>query len=143
MALIEDVIFSDPVLQRIFFDQRRFAPKSDLKAGKIAGLDMAISEDKVKFQKATEPALAEYWQRTMRSRWFVIRSLADGYFIRLPSMIPDDGCEHVVEFAHENRDKCFQVDFKARAAFWQRYAQRWPPDWRRARRRSRGRRRPL
>ena len=36
MALIEDVIFSDPVLQRIFFDKRRFAPRSYYSSSQVA-----------------------------------------------------------------------------------------------------------
>ena len=142
MALTEDIIFADPVLQQIFFDKRRFAPRSDYSSSQIAGLETAISEDKVQFQRAKTPALAEYWQRKMRARWFVIRNLADGYFIDWPADYSAD-CECVKQFAHENSDKCFQVDFKARAAIWYRYGRRAPPEWRAARRRSRGRHRPL
>ena len=101
MALIEDVIFSDPVLQRIFSDSRRFAARSDFASSLVAGLDMAMSEHKVKFQKATSPALAEYWQRKMRGCWFEIRRHCDGYFMKLPAG-HDDGCEHVTEFEHKN-----------------------------------------
>lgn len=128
MALVEDVIFSDPVLNRIFFDQRRFAPRSDYSSSEVAGLEMAISEDKVKFQKATEPALAEYWQRRMRARWFAIRKLCDGYFMKLPAG-HDDGCEHVAQFAHDAGSAEFAIDQRARAAYWFKYAQRRAPAW--------------
>ena len=128
MALVEDIIFSDPVLQRIFFDGRRFAPRSEHAAGEISNLHQTIAEMQVDFLKADTIAIGEYWQRKMRARWFVIRGLSDGYFMTMPAG-HDDGCEHVVQFAHENADKCFQIDFKARAALWRRHARRPPPPW--------------
>ncbi len=148
MALVEDVIFSDPVLQRIFFEKRRFAARSDSASSLIAGLGMAISEHKVEFQKAKEPALAEYWQRKMRAAWFEIRRLCDGYFMTLPAG-HNDGCEHVTAFEHENGSLVFHPNYTARAAYWYKYAQKSPPPWgettygtpRRRRRRRRSRRR--
>lgn len=145
MALIEDIIFSDPVLQRIFFDCRRFAPRSKQSAGEVAGLGMAISDAKVKFMKATTPPLAEYWQRKMRMRWFSSRKLCDGYFIDAPFLMTDGDVEM---FARDGRDvaNVFNVNKGARAAYWWKYAQRSPPDWgdstletRRGRRRGRRR----
>jgi hypothetical protein len=129
MALVEDVIFSDPVLKRIFFDDRWFAARSAYAQSQVAGLDMAISEDKVEFQKASTPAQAEYWQRKMRGKWFDIRKLCDGYHIKFPIAGFDDGCEHVELFAHDADSDAFAVDMRARAAYWFKYAQRRAPAW--------------
>ena len=129
MALIEDVIFSDPVLQRIFFERRRFAPRSDYASSFVAGLERAISEQKIKLQKATEPAIAEYWQRKMRAAWFEIRKLCDGYFLDDVFAMHDDGCEHVGLFAHDSDSTEFAINWQARQSYWFKYAQRRAPAW--------------
>lgn len=128
MALIEDVIFSDPVLLRIFFDERRLAARSKQSAGAVACLEWSISERKVEFQKEKHPGVAEYWQRLMRSDWFAARKLCDGYFIALPAGHAD-GCEHVELFAHDAGSAAFEIDARARAAYWYKYAQQAAPVW--------------
>ncbi len=140
--LAEDIIFSDPVLQRIFFDPRRVAPRTKYSAGDVNIHWHSIAECQVIFLKTKRMQTAEAMQYEMRAYWFALRKLCGGYFIDMPCGY-SDGCEHVEMFAHENSGKCFQVDFKARAAIWRRYARRTPPDWFAARRRSRGRHRPL
>ena len=128
MSLTEDIIFSDPVLQRIFFDNRPFAPWSDTAAGEVAALDMQISVLKVRFLKERSIEHAEVLQKTMRVGWFAIRKRCAGYFLELPAG-HDDGCQHVLMFLHETRDPAFHVDFRARKALWLRYARRSPPRW--------------
>lgn len=142
MDIATEILFTDPVLQRIFLDGRRFAPRSENYAGEISKLHQTIGEMQVAFLKADSIAVAEYWQQKMRARWFVIRNLSDGYFMTMPAG-HDDGCEHIVGFVHENNNKCFQVDFKKRAALWHRYARRSAPSWVQSRSRSRGRHRPV
>ncbi len=127
MALTEDIIFSDPVLQRIFFDERRLAPRMKSSAAVVINHWYSITEYKILFQKEKRPAVAEYWQRKMRARWFVARKLCDGYFADM--LGHDDGCEHVVVFRHANDAAIFNVDQRARAAYWFKYAQRGPPEW--------------
>lgn len=122
------VIFSDPVLLRIFFDLRRFAPRSKRGAGAVASHDQTISEYKVKFLKTKRVAVAEYWQHKMRQEWLEIRELCDGYFIDLPAG-HDDGCEHVEQFAYASDADELKPNWKARAAYWYRFEQRSPPAW--------------
>lgn len=128
MPLTEDIIFSDPALQRIFFDERRVAPRSDGSAGKVANHWYAISEYKVAFLKEKRPPVAEYYQGKMRAHWFALRKLCDGYFLQLPAG-HDDGCEHVETFAHADGGDAFKIDSTARAAYWYRYARQSPPPW--------------
>jgi hypothetical protein len=123
MAPAEDFLFIDPVLQRIFFDPRRFAPKSPAVAGRVSNLWFAISEAKIKFLKTKDPEYAERLQMVMRNRWFDIRRLCDGYFVEMPAGYAD-GCEHVRAFEHDNRAREFAIDEKQRQALWYRYGRR-------------------
>ncbi len=125
MALIEDVIFSDPVLQRIFFDKRRLAPRMKSSAALVINHWYAITEYKILFQKAKRPAAAEYYQRKMRARWFAARKLCDGYFMEMPGL--SGVGEQVRVFAFDNAAAAFFIDPRARAAYWFKYAQRAPP----------------
>lgn len=125
MALTEDVIFTDPVLQRIFFDERRFAPRATHEAA-VTNLEYDITDAKVKFLKEKRLEILESLQMRMRQRWFDIRTLCDGYLMKLPGG-HDDGCEHVTVFAHDNLDPCFSIDARKRYALWRRYAQTAPP----------------
>lgn len=125
MALTEDVIFTDPVLQRIFFDQRRFAPRATQEAA-VTNLEYDITDAKLQFSKAKRLQELEPMQIGMRRRWFEIRTRCDGYLMKLPAGY-DDGCEHVTVFAHDNLDPCFRIDVRKRYALWRRYAQRVPP----------------
>lgn len=123
MALAEDILFIDPVLQRIFFDPRRFAPRSPKAAGRVSCLWFAISEAKIKFLKTKDPEYAERLQMVMRNRWFDIRGLCDGYFVEMPGGYVD-GCEHVRAFEHDNRAPEFSIDERQRAALWYRHKRR-------------------
>ncbi len=132
MALIEDIIFSDPVLQRIFFDGRRFAPRSDrqFSVATVQNLESAITDAKVLFLKTKNLKTAERLQGEMRKNWFKIRRLCDGYFLTLPAG-HSDGCEHVQVFAHENASLAFHIDAGKRYAIWRRYEKTTAPDaWR-------------
>ncbi len=141
-ALAEDIIFSDPALQRIFFDPRRVAPRTEYSAGHVSNHWHSIAECQVIFLKTKRMQTAEAVQYEMRAHWFALRKLCDGYFIDMPCGY-SDGCEHVVQFEHGAGDEWFQIDFNKRAALWRRYARRSAPSWRSARRRTRGRHRPV
>ncbi len=146
-ALAEDIIFSDPVLQRIFFDPRRVAPRTEYSAGHVSNHWHSIAECQVIFLKTKRMQTAEAMQYEMRAHWFALRKLCDGYFIDMPCGY-SDGCEHVELFAHDTGSPEFEIDMRARAACWCKYAQRQPPPWgdrtadkyRRRRHRHRGRR---
>lgn len=128
MALAEDIIFADPILQRIFFDGRRFAPRDTPEnVAAVSCLEMAITDDKVIFLKATKLATAEALQIKMRARWFLIRRRCDGYFLKMPAGY-SDGCEHVEGFRHVSNARYFNVDRKRRSALWWRYERHAPPD---------------
>ena len=127
MSMTEDVIFSDPVLRRIFFDGRRFAPQSESKTATVNLHLWAITEKKRFFLKTKNIETAERLQLGMRAHWLALREFCDGYFIDIPV---GDGCEHVVEFAHDRLDQCFAIDFRARSACWHRYGRRTAPPWR-------------
>lgn len=125
MPLATDIILSDPVLQRIFFDVRLFAPRRRQVAS-VNNLLQNIADQSVWFLKAKRIALAEPEQLKMRRAWFAARDLSDGWFIELPAG-HDDGCTHVMAFAHDNLDAAFCIDLRARAALWHRYARRSAP----------------
>lgn len=128
MALTENIILADPVLRRIFFDNRRFAARSKHSAGIVSQLVASIAEAKIQFQKETRLAVAEYWQRLMRADWFAARKLCDGYFLDLPAG-HSDGCEHVRLFAHDAGDAAFEINVRARDAYWWKYEQREAAPW--------------
>lgn len=124
MALAEDIIFTDPVLQRISFDERRFAPRF----GHVADINILehdITDAKVRFLKAKRLEVIEPLQIKMRQCWFEIRTLCDGYFIKMPAG-HDDGCEHVQVFAHDNLDTCFRINGRTRVARWYKHCGRPP-----------------
>lgn len=123
MALAEDILFIDPVLQRIFFDPRRFAPRSPKVSGRVCNLWFAISQAKIKFLKTKDLEYAERLQMIMRNRWFDIRRLCDGYFVEMPAGYVD-GCEHVRAFEYGNGAREFAIDEKQRAALWYRHGRR-------------------
>ena len=89
----------------------------------------AIAEDQVRFLKARTIAAAESLQIRIRNRWFSIRRLSDGYFMAMPAR-GNDGCEKIMQFAHDGLDRCFAIDLRARAACWHRYGRREQPPWR-------------
>ena len=103
----------DPVLQRVFFDGRRLAPKF----GHDAIVNIAeyeISRLKVLLQKATSIYVAESLQTQIRRQYFLTRSHADGYVADMRAGY-DDGCQHVVMFEYRNDDDFFDLDFRKRA----------------------------
>ncbi len=129
MALPEYIIFSDPVMQRVFFDGRAFAPRriaGEVEAA-VTCLEMSIAEDKVIFLKAKQLPAAEKIQIRMRRRWFAIRKLCDGYFLKMPAGY-SDGCEHIEAFRYASNARVFNVDARQRYALWRRYEKRPPPD---------------
>ena len=128
MALTEDIIFSDPVLQRIFFDERRLAARFKQSAGHVAGIEAIITQTKIEFQKEKSPGRAEQLQRLMRMEWFAARALCDGYFIKPPPGFSDKR-QHVELFAHDAGSACLEIDARARTAYWYKYAQQAAPVW--------------
>ena len=127
MALAESIIFSDPVMQRIFFDGRRVAPRHTPKnVGAVTCLQMAIAEDMVIFLKAKKLPAAEAIQIRMRRRWFAIRRRCDGYYLKMPAGY-SDACEHIEAFRYARNARQFNVDAKQRYALWRRYEQKTAP----------------
>jgi hypothetical protein len=125
MALPEDIILADPVLQRIFFDPRTVAPRSQHHAATVATLYYRISEITVLFMKAKKLREAERLQGIMRRHWFRIRELCDGYFVRFPPCY-SDSAEHVQVFRHDAGAAEFAIDRNRRRALWHRHEQRAP-----------------
>lgn len=123
MDLCTDLVFTDPVLQRVFFDGRCLAPKS----GHDAIVHMAeyeISRLKVLLQKARDLDFAEDLQAQIRRQYFLARRHCDGYLITMPAG-HDDGCEHVMMFEHGgNRDPFFATDYRRRAELRHRFGDR-------------------
>lgn len=113
MDLCTEMIFTDPVVQRVFFDARRLAPRW----GHDAIVNIAeyeISRLKVLLQKAIDVDFAESMQQQIRRQYFLARRHADGYVVDWAAGY-DDGCEHVVMFAHGNDDHFFNIDHRARS----------------------------
>jgi hypothetical protein len=129
MGVTEELLELDPVLQRVFFDDRHFAPLPDHAA--IVDIKLyELSELKQRWYRVRDLEVAEALQVRMRECWFSLRRHCEGYHIALPCG-HDDKCQHVVEFKHRGRDAvaAFDIDHRARAALWYRYKQRPPPPW--------------
>ena len=155
VSLHEDLIFSDPVLQRVFFDARRFAPTPGKEAD-VYQLLSRIAEREVAFHKARtieglerltlgemirvkyRPTVGDeadddkpcpkfrYIRRAgMREMYFQVRALCDGYYFDQLTLA-GDGCQHVLMFAHEKFDPVFRPQYSARFHLWQKYARRRP-----------------
>ncbi len=103
MTLCTELLLVDPVLQRVFFDARRFAPKKDHDA--IVNIaEWSISEMKVLLMKSGDFRKADSLRRRIRRQYAIARSHSAGYFVALPGGY-DDKCEHVVEFAPDARTR--------------------------------------
>ena len=120
MSLHEAVIFSDPVLQRVFFDERLFAPEPGHEVTvndalyKITGL-------KVQFYKATSVEECERIARQMRHHYFRARRYSMGYrYEWLENLLNEPG-RHTLLFEHDEHSKVFSVDYRARAAYRHRF----------------------
>lgn len=122
MALCTALIFTDPVLQRVFFDGRCLAPKGGHDAI-VHIAEYEISRLKVLLQKAKSVEFAEQLQAKIRRQYFLARRHSDGYFMSMPAGY-DDRCEHVVRFEHANEDRFFDIDSRARAAYRHRFEYR-------------------
>ncbi len=136
MSLTEDVIFSDPVLQRVFFDPRRLAPMF----GRDAIVNIAlhkISLLEVEFLKAKTADLAEQLAWRIRRYYFLARRHCDGRHLGYLERLVADGCQHVELFAHNEREPVFNIDYRARAAYRHRYTYRPPTPSRHRSRRTR------
>ncbi len=125
MALPEDIIICDPVLQRIFSDPRTVAPRSKHHAANVTTLQYRITELSIIFMKAKKLPEAERLQAIMRRHWFKIRELCDGYFVRFPPCY-SDSAQHVQAFRHDAAAAEFAIDRRRRMALWDRYEQRTP-----------------
>ncbi len=139
--LLERVIAADPVLQRVFFDERRLAPT----AGETATVNLilaAITERKVDLFKARDLPEAERlvfgWRRLngqrvpgIRELYFRARRHCDGHFADYLANLVDDDCEHVVAFEHGNGASVFKRDHRAWAALRHRHNARPPVSRRR------------
>jgi len=121
MTLCTELLLVDPVLQRVFFDARRFAPKKGHDA--IVNIaEWSISEMKVLLQKSRDFQKADSLRRRIRRQYRIARSHSDGYFIDLPGGY-DDKCEHVVMFAPD-ADARLQADRAALAHLQHRFKNR-------------------
>lgn len=121
MALTEDIIFADPVLKRVFYDDRALAPMP----GHDAIVSIALHEIanlKVLFFKAKAVDTAERLAWLIRRQYFIARRHSEGR--HLEELERRDHCEHVQEFAHNERDPVFNVDHRARSAYRHRYSYR-------------------
>ena len=122
MDLCTDLMFTDPVLQRVFLDGRQFAPRHGHDA--IVNIaDYEITRLKLLLLKATSVEFAERVQYRIRRQYFLMRRHCDGYFVRLPAG-HCDGCQHVLMFAHDDTDAFFNVDYQARSAYRHRHRAR-------------------
>lgn len=133
MAFHEDIILADPVLERVFFDTRRFAPMPGHDAIVNTAL-YAIAALMAPFLNARTVEGAEkfvdgYSHRGrychgIRHYYFLARRHSEGYYLdTLADQVGDD-CEHVGLFAHERDDAIFNIDYQARAAYRYRYKHR-------------------
>lgn len=130
MALCEDIIFADPVLQRVFlsdlqmcakpgtfvhYNRRHRATRVTFEA-ELNCLDAAISELKVDFFKTKNFYEADRLRLRIRNLWFQARDCSEGYFLRLPS--PGS---HVALFSHDCKASVFSADLSKLAGIRIRY----------------------
>lgn len=116
MALHEDILATQPLLMRAFLDERRLAPKLGHESTvNMALQDMALLKAAFFKAKAVEP-LETIAARIVRY-YVTARRHSEGHFMDNLARLANDGCEHVVLFAHDHDDAVFQVDYRARTAY--------------------------
>lgn len=138
MGIHEDIIASDPILKRVFLSpavlvplpgnfqtvNRRYHKEWLPHLAELGCQRGRLAEAVLLFFKAKTAPAAEAQQFRIRDAWQKMREHAEGYSME---MMPADGCEHVVLFAHDAFGEYFNIDEGKRFAVWRRYARSAPP----------------